>query len=201
MQSSIDHTTHIAHLATADPGVLSRVRKDARGTTAVEFGLVAGPFFLLMLGIITVGLHYFTITSLEYGVAAAARKIRTGEAQTQNMTVASFRQLVCDEAGSYVACDGNLVIHLKRGATFADLDPPISCLTNGNLTPSGNTAANAVSTYSGAASATVLVTACYNWQLGFSLWRSLWSLLSVTPTSGDKTIISATTTFRTEPYN
>jgi len=197
MQPSIDHTTH---MATPAPGVLSRLRKDARGTTAVEFGFVAGPFFLLMLGIITVGLHYFTITSLEYGVAAAARKIRTGEAQKQNMTVASFRQLVCDEAGSYVACDSSLVVHMKQGTTFADLDPPISCLTNGSLTPTGNTGTNAVSTYSGAASATVLVTACYDWQLGFSLWQSLWSLMSVTPTTGDKTIISATTTFRTEPY-
>ena len=45
--------------------LLARFRADRRGTTAIEFGFVAAPFFLLMLGIMTIGLQFFTIHSLE----------------------------------------------------------------------------------------------------------------------------------------
>ena len=160
-----------------------------------------------MLGIMTVGLQYFTATSLENGVAQASRKIRTGQAQKEGKTFADFRQMVCDEAGSYIKCDNNLVVHVKSGAVFADLDPPTPCLTNGSLTPSSGTGTNPIANYSGAASATVLVTACYAWDFGGTLWQDIWNMLSVGPwaTSGPprmagKTIIQATSTFRTEPY-
>ncbi len=187
--------------------VLSRFRADRRGTTAIEFGAVFSPFLLLMLGIMTVGLQYFTSTSLENGVAQASRKIRTGQAQKEGKTLADFRQMVCDDAGSYIKCDNNLVVHVKSGAVFADLDPPTPCLTNGSLTPSSGTGTDPLASRSGAASATVLVTACYAWEFGGTLWQDIWNMLAVGPwaTSGPprmagKSIIQATSTFRTEPY-
>ena len=186
---------------------LSCFGADRRGTTAIEFGAVAAPFLMLMLGIITVGLQFFTTTSLENGVAQASRKIRTGQAQKEGKTFADFRQMVCDEAGSYIKCDTNLVVHVKSGAVFADLNPPTSCLTNGSLTPSSGVGTDPISTSSGTASATVLVTACYAWDFGGTLWQDIWNMLSVGPwaTSGPpriqgKTVIQATSTFRTEPY-
>ena len=54
---------------------------------AVEFALVALPFLLFVLGIVGMGLYFLASTSLEYGVEAAARKIRTGEADKGDMTV------------------------------------------------------------------------------------------------------------------
>jgi Flp pilus assembly protein TadG len=189
-------------------GALWRWGADRRGTTAIEFAFVAAPFFLLILGIMTVGLHFFTLNSLEHGVEAAARKIRTGQAQQSGMTLGDFRQLVCDEAGSYIKCNSNLVVHIKSGTTFTDLDPPTPCLTNGNLTASAGSATSPVSNSSGTASATVLVTACYQWDLGGSLWQGIWNLLTVgpwakagsTPQSAGKIVLQAATTFRTEPY-
>src|SRR5262245_61645621 len=114
-----------------DGGGLWRARcaplwRDERGTTAVEFAFIAAPFFVMLLGIITVGMHYFTIHSLELGVSSAARKIRTGQAQKAGMTFADFKQLVCDEAGGHIKCN-KLIVHVKSGAQFADLDPPTSC--------------------------------------------------------------------------
>lgn len=185
---------------------MARFRADRRGSTAIEFGTIIAPFLLLMLGIMTVGLQFFTTTSLENGVAQAARKIRTGLAQKEGKTFADFRKMVCDESGSYIKCDGNLVIHVKSGTVFADLDPPISCLTNGSLTPSSGTGTNPLANYSGAASATVLVTACYAWDFGGTLWQDIWNMLSVGPWGAGpprvqgKTVIQATSTFRTEPY-
>jgi Flp pilus assembly protein TadG len=187
--------------------LLARFGADRRGTTAIEFAAVVAPFLLLMLGIMTVGLQFFTTTSLENGVAQASRKIRTGQAQKAGKTFADFRQMVCDEAGSYIKCNSNLVIHVKSGKVFADLDPPTSCLTNGSLTPSSGTGSDPLTKYSGSESATVLVTACYAWDFGGTLWQDIWNMFSAGPwsTSGSprvqgKTVIQATSTFRTEPY-
>jgi Flp pilus assembly protein TadG len=183
-------------------------RRDESGTTAIEFAFIAAPFFVMLLGIMTVGMHYFTIHSLELGVSAAARQIRTGEAQKAGMTFNDFKQLVCNEAGSYIKCN-KLIVHVKSGAQFADLDPPTSCVTNGNMTPSAGVATDPLSKSSGAASAAVVVSACYDWELGSELWQKIWNTILVGPgtpaglgqkTVG-KTIVSATTTFRTEPYN
>jgi Flp pilus assembly protein TadG len=160
-----------------------------------------------MLGIMTVGLQFFTSSSLDNGVAQAARKIRTGQAQKAGKTLADFRQMVCDEAGSYIKCGTNLVIHVKSEAAFADLDPPTPCLTNGALTPSAGAGADPLASSAGTASAAVLVTACYEWDFGGTLWQDIWNMLSVGPWSDGqppriqgKTIIRSTSTFRTEPY-
>lgn len=173
--------------------------RDTRGATAVEFGLVVGPFILLLTVIMVVGLQFFTINALERGVTAAARKLRTGEAQKAGLTFDDFRKMVCDEAGSLIPCDAKLVVHVKSGATFADLDPPVSCLSNGNLTPSGGAGAKPVSNYAGTASATVVVTACYDWALGSPLWQMIWNLLT-SAQQQEKTIVSSTIAFRSEPY-
>jgi Flp pilus assembly protein TadG len=185
--------------------LLARWRSDVRGATAVEFGMVAAPFFLLMMSIMTVGLQFFTSHALDNGVSVAARKIRTGQAQKEGKTLAHFRQMVCAGASSYINCNSNLVIHVKSGDEFADLDPPISCTTNGSLTPSAGLANDPLANHSGEESAAVLITACYQWDLGGSLWQTVYNLLTVGPggvsqqTAG-KTIIQSTVSFRTEPY-
>jgi Flp pilus assembly protein TadG len=185
---------------------LRRWGGDSSGTTAVEFGMVAAPFFMLIMMIMTVGLEFFAAHSLENGVASAARQIRTGRAQKAGKTLANFRQMVCDQAGSFIKCDSKLVIHVKSGAVFADLDPPTPCVTNGTLTPSSGTGTDPLASSSGTASATVLVIACYEWDLGGSLWQTVHKLLTTGPGSGGtaaapgKMIIQATTSFRTEPY-
>jgi Flp pilus assembly protein TadG len=187
--------------------LIARFAADRRGTTALEFGAVAGPFLLLMLGIMTVGLQFFTTNALENGVAQASRKIRTGQAQKEGMTLADFRKMVCNEAGSYIKCDNSLVVHVKSGKVFADLNPPTPCLTKGAMTPSSGNDSSPVSSASGTENATVLVIACYAWDFGGTLWQDMWNMLSTGPwaTPGTarvqgKTIIQATSTFRTEPY-
>src|SRR5262249_48636871 len=118
--------------------------------------------------------------------------------------VEDFSKLVCDKAGAFIACNSsNFVVHVKSGAAFSDLDPPVSCETNGNLTPSSASASAPISSYSGGASAAVVVTACYDWNLGSDLWRIIWDLIASDPANarqGGKTILSSTIAFRSEPY-
>lgn len=185
----------------AGPARLARrFGRDASGATAVEFAMVAAPFFLLMLSIMTIGMQYLTLHSLEQGVAEASRKLRTGEAQKAGLTLGDFRKMVCENAGSYIACDNHLVVHVKSGATFADLTPLTNCITNGGLTPATGNGTDGIRSAAGDASAAVLVTVCYDWEMGSRLWQSLWNLISPMPTTEGKTILSAATAFRSEPF-
>jgi len=178
---------------------VSRFRADCRGVTAIEFGMVALPFAGMMTGIMAIGLQYFTEHALESAVLDASRKLRTGQAQKAGITVADFRQQVCDGAEGYVACDENLVVHVTSQEHFSDL-VPTPCVTNGRLTPSEAPGSDLIQTRAGVQNAAVLVTACYEWQMGASLWQPVWDLVSPYPRVAGKTILSATSVFRSEPY-
>jgi TadE-like protein len=169
--------------------------RDEQGATAVEFGLVALPFFLFILGILGIGLYFFTTSSLEHGAEAAARKIRTGEAQKGALTVGDFKKLVCEEAGSYIDCD-KLRVVLQHGEHWSDVSP-ISCIdSNGDVASSTGSSDEIVSGYTGAASEVVLVTLCYEWDLAESF-----SFIEFAQNSDGAAILQAATAFRTEPYS
>lgn len=170
---------------------------DNRGAAAVEFAIIALPFLLLVMGIIGVSLYFFTSNALQQGVETAARKIRTGEAQKDQLTIGQFRDLVCSEVGSYINCN-KLRVHLQHASNWSGISP-VSCVDNdGNLTTSTGNASDAVSEHSGEASEVVLVTLCYEWDLA-----ETFGFLHVgknTDGSGPA-IVQAATAFRTEPYS
>jgi hypothetical protein len=70
---------------------LLRFRRDERGATVIEFGLVALPFFGLLFAIIETALVFFAGQALETAVSNAARLIRTGQAQSAGYTVSDFK--------------------------------------------------------------------------------------------------------------
>lgn len=177
-----------------------RFRADVHGVTAIEFALVATPFFVFLMGIMTVGTQYLTAHLLQHGVEVAARKLMTGEAQKAGMTLADFRRMYCDEVGFMIRCDNNLVIHINSGARFADL-PQVRCMTSdGDLTPASGNPGDSVRTRTGNASTAVKVNICYDWQMGLSLWQSVWGVLDPHHTPEGKTILTTATAFRSEPF-
>lgn len=178
----------------------SKLARDRRGSAAIEFGLIAIPFIAIIISIITVATHYYTLSVLEHGVVTAAREIRTGEAISKDLTVDQFKKMICDATGSLISCDGKLKVHFKSGTTFSDLVPPTSCVTNGSLTSGTGSSGETVGSYAGASSSTVSVQACYQWSLGSSLWTSLYGLVGLTVEGTDMVVLSAASVFRTEPY-
>ncbi len=184
-------------LSPAPRGRVARWLRNDRGATAVEFAIVAVPFFLFVLGTIGVGLYFFTTSSLEHGVEAAARKIRTGQAQKSDLTVGEFKQLVCDEAGSYIDCN-KLHVLLQHASDWSGISPQ-SCVDSGNsMAASTGNSGDALYDYTGGSSEVVLVTLCYEWDLA-----RLFSFLKLgTGSDGSgSAIIQAATAFRVEPYS
>ena len=60
------------------------------GVTAVEFAIVATPFFALMFAIFETAFVFLGQQTLETAVANAARQVRTGQAQAQGFSSVQF---------------------------------------------------------------------------------------------------------------
>lgn len=71
----------------AGPG-RRRFAGDARGTTAVEFALVAPLLFAVLFGIITFGVQYATRIALTYAAAEGGRAALAGLSDTERVSLA-----------------------------------------------------------------------------------------------------------------
>ena len=70
--------------------------KADRGSNAVEFALLALPFFGLILGVVQLGIIFLANQSLDAAVDSAAREIRTGQVRSGEVGLAAFRTSLCD---------------------------------------------------------------------------------------------------------
>jgi hypothetical protein len=190
-------------LPTNRPGLLNRPRpsrpgwlRNEDGVAAIEFAIVALPFFLFVFGILGIGLYFLASTSLEYGVEAAARKVRTGEADKGDMTVGQFKQLVCDAAGRYINCS-KLAVVVQHAATWSGVSPQSCTDSNGNMVGSTGSDGELITKYAGGASEVVLVTLCYKWDLA----KNFEFLQLGTGSNGSgPAMIQASTAFKSEPF-
>jgi Flp pilus assembly protein TadG len=167
---------------------LSRFKRATGGVTAIEFSLVAVPFFFLMFAIIDVSMISFASSMLENGVATASRQIRTGKVQSTNMTPAQFRTLICNEISMLLACDARLGIDVRKYSGFSDAEFEPALDGNGNMTGQMNFDP-------GTAGDVVIVRAFYTWSM---LTPSIGPLF--TNMSGNHRLLEASTAFRNEPF-
>lgn len=169
-------------------GILSRLRRDSSGTTAIEFAIVAAPFFALMVAIIEVALVYFAGITMENAVDQAGRMIRTGQVQQQGFSETQFKQTICDKVGGLSDCMGGLKIDVKRFDNFSgvNLDDPTD--SNGELRDD-------FSFDPGVGGDVVVVRAFYEWDLIAQIPGGLGNM----PSGGR--LIAATAAFRNEPFD
>jgi Flp pilus assembly protein TadG len=114
------------------------IRKDEDGAAALEFAMIAGPFFFLIFALMEVCMLFIMSTVLEHGVSEASRQIRTGAAQENGIGQVAFRNSVCAELFDLLDCDSKLHIDVQAlGAGFggANMDLPLDA--DGNMEPGG----------------------------------------------------------------
>ncbi|MFC3705071.1 TadE/TadG family type IV pilus assembly protein [Devosia honganensis] len=103
-------------------GRLNRRRRalgrDERGVTAVEFGLLALPFFTIIAAILQTSLVFLADQVLESAVHDAARAIRTGQAQEAGFTIDNFRADVCGRLYGLFSDCGGLHVRVSEIGTF-----------------------------------------------------------------------------------
>jgi Flp pilus assembly protein TadG len=90
------------------------------GATAIEFAVVAVPFFGFMLLIIQVGLYHFSLQSLDFATRTAGRKIMTGQVSTAITSAGAFKtQLLCPNVLWGLSCE-KLIVNAYRVTKSSD---------------------------------------------------------------------------------
>lgn len=163
--------------------------RDRRGSVLVEFSFIAIPFFMLLFGILETGLVFFGNSMLDKATADAARLVRTGQAQAQNMTAAQFHDYICTQVSPLLTCGANLQVDVEAFTDFGNVNLPDPIDANGNLNPNLN------HYVIGGPGDIVLVRTFYTWDIITPLLRPFFSNLS-----GGQRLMTSAATFRNEPF-
>jgi Flp pilus assembly protein TadG len=108
------------------------------GTSAVEFGLIALPFFAILFAALQAAILLMAQEELETAVEKAGRLVLTGQVMNAGTTQAQFATDVCNSISALFNC-GNLMINMQTADAFDDVSPAAPTLTfgsNGKVTNS-----------------------------------------------------------------
>ena len=76
--------------------------RDEKGVTAIEFGILALPFFTLILAIIQTAIMFLATQVLDSALEDASRRVRTGQASAY--TITDFRNYMCGYTFNLLDC-------------------------------------------------------------------------------------------------
>jgi Flp pilus assembly protein TadG len=168
--------------------VLRLLRSQQRGAIMVEFALVMIPFFILLFGILEVGLVFWGGFELENATDDAARMVRTGQAQSGNFDETRLKQEICNRVSLLVNCTSKLRLDVQSFNDFSQMTPPSPLDGEGNLKQSF--------AYSlGAPQQVVLFTAFYEWPL-----LNFMSTMSLSNMASGNRLLQSSAAFRNEPF-
>jgi len=179
---------------TAKASRLFRFKKNEDGATAIEFAMVAGPFFILVFMLIGFALYFFVMNSLDKGMDQTSRLVRTGQAQKSKMTVNDFKQGVCNGAGKWVKCN-KVEVFVQKFPNWQSITPQACLNSSGAQVTNNASGSDPIATYSGTSSDIVVVTTCYKWEFAQSI-----PYVKLGNMSDGAMMMQTATAFRTEPY-
>ncbi len=157
------------------------------GVALLEFAVIAIPFFMLIIGIVEVGLLTWAGYELENGAVVAARLVRTNQAQSAGYTAAQLQAQLCQNVVLLPNCASKVQLNVQTFTTFAGITVPNALDQNGALRTNF--------TYSpGVSGSIVLFTAYYEWPLTTPLITAALANLA-----DGNYLLQSTIAFRNEP--
>lgn len=162
---------------------------DKRGIAAVEFAMIAVPFFFLIFGLLEVCAIFIMTTVLEHGLNEASRSIRTGQAQQAGFGIVAFKNAVCAELFDLLDCEGNLSLDVQTFSDFTSTTYNSPIDDDGNFTPDG------FGFNPGGQNEIVVVRAFYEWKLFTPVMSAPLSNMSQ-----GRRLLQSTIAFRNEPF-
>lgn len=174
-----------------DLETLRSSRRRREGAAAVEFGMVAAPFFFMLFAILELGLIFVTDSVLENAVLESSRLVRTGQADMENIDAATFKQELCERMSVFQGdCGDRASVDVREITQFRDPAPP-------DPMADGETFDEDSLTYlPGEPGSLMLVRVWYRQPVFSPLLRQALARLG----DGNAMMVS-TTSFRNEPYN
>ena len=168
---------------------ITAFRQDRKGATAVEFALIAGPFFFFLMALVEVAAVFFASTVIENAVLESAREIRTGQVQTVGMDADGFREAVCDRVEVIADCN-RLEFDVRVFEDFDDVSGPAP------LNGDDEFDSDSMGFDPGDAGDIVMVRVFYRWPL---LMPNFFGTMS--NMTGNERLITSATVFRNEPWD
>ena len=172
--------------------------RDERGVTAIEFGILALPFFTIIFAIIETTMVFFAGQVLDSAVEDASRMVRTGRAQSSGYLIGNFRTLMCGYTFGLFGDCSKIKIKVDKITSFTATnlsDPPTTAC---NPDANGKTVCELSYTElfnAGASREIIQVTAYYRWPLTVVL-----PYFNLKNQPDNYRLIGATRVFRNEPF-
>lgn len=170
--------------------------RDESGVTAIEFGLLAVPFFSIIGAILETSMVFLSGQVLDSAVHDVGRLIRTGQAQALAMSgtfnADTFRARVCERTyGLFGDCSGLFVrVTVVSDFASATATPPVDW----NCTEDcGWTEEEAF--VPGQGSSIVLVQTYYKWPVILPMGR-----MGMANLGDGRRLVGSVTVFRNEPF-
>ena len=152
--------------------------------------MIAFPFFFMLFAIMEIALLFIVDSVLGNAVIETGRIIRTGEAFNSGMTEAQFKTSLCSRMNIFSAeCPSRANVDVRVITQFRNVTPPDPLANGTSFDKSGLTY------LTGQPGSLVLVRVWYSQPLITPFMAQALSKLN-----DGNTILTATTTFRNEPY-
>lgn len=163
--------------------------RDERGVTAIEFGILAIPFFTIITATLETAMVFFAGQILDSAVEDASRLVRTGQAQS--FSVADFRDYMCGYTFGLFDCDA-VRLKVTRIGSFsaAEITPTVQTCDE-----TGCSWAFEDTFEPGARRQVIQVSAYYRWPLFFNV-----PYFTLRNQPDNYRLLVATRVFRNEPF-
>ena len=163
--------------------------KERDGVTAVEFSMLALPFFIIVFGLMEVGIAIFVNRMVDNAVISSSRLIRTGQHASITST-AEFKTAICGFMPAFMCDTDRITVVVETGTSFADAASKASPYDeDGELKEDDDTAYNI-----GGAGSIVVVKVIYRWPMMTS------ALNLALDDNGTERYLTSTMVFRNEPW-
>ena len=160
------------------------------GSAAIEFAMVALPFFFMMFAVLELALVFVLDSVMENATIETGRLVRTGQADAQNFNAVKFKTSLCGRMSIFSGdCGSKVTVDVRRIPQFANPNVP-DPLGGASFDP------NAAAYDGGGPGDIMLVRAWYQHTLLTPFLAQGLSKLS-----NGKAVLTATTAFRNEPYD
>lgn len=183
---------------------LAAFARSRDGTAAIEFALLAIPYFMVIFAIIETFIAFAGEQLVSNAVDTLSRRMRTGQITLANTNLTAFRTAFCSEISILIRCSSTeaatpnkLYVDVQKFATFAAIPttiPRVSTAADADIKTS------AFQYAPGGAGTINMVRAYYRWQVMTDLIRPY--ITNVKPADGSSAyfLIVATAAFQNEQY-
>ncbi|MCF1435715.1 pilus assembly protein [Agrobacterium vitis] len=186
--------------------VARRLRRSRDGSAAIEFAILAIPYFLIIFAILETFVAFIAEQTVNAAVDTLGRQLRTGnitynQARSTDKTNTEFRQLFCNEISFLLTCDAAEVATPNRLWLDVRTYTAFSAMPTTIATTSGSLDTSSFAFTPGGASSINMLRAFYYWPVTTDLVRPYIATIHRPGVSSNSDyLIVSTLAFQNENY-